>query len=160
MKTYFRILNYIRPYWKHLSASIIFSVLQALLNGASIYLAIPLLDTLFQQAGVAPEATQNFQKNIESKATGWLSGMLNDIFNYFKSIIFSGDTSEVLFKICILIIIAFLGKNMFGYLQSYYMAFVEQGMIRDLRNDSFRHLHKLPMSYFKNEKNCAGFRLF
>ncbi len=152
MKTYFRILNYIRPYWKHLSASIIFSVLQALLNGASIYLAIPLLDTLFQQAGVAPEGTQNFQKNIESKATGWLSGMLNDIFNYFKSIIFSGDTSEVLFKICILIIIAFLGKNMFGYLQSYYMAFVEQGMIRDLRNDSFRHLHKLPMSYFKNEK--------
>jgi subfamily B ATP-binding cassette protein MsbA len=32
------------------------------------------------------------------------------------------------------------------------MAFVEQGMIRDLRNDSYRHLHKLPMSYFKNEK--------
>lgn len=152
MKTYFRILNYIKPYWKHLSASIIFSVLQALLNGASIYLAIPLLDTLFQQAGVASGGTQNFQQNIDSKATGWLSGTINDIINYFKSIIFSGDTSEVLFKICVLIVIAFLGKNMFGYLQSYYMAFVEQGMIRDLRNDSYRHLHKLPMSYFKNEK--------
>jgi subfamily B ATP-binding cassette protein MsbA len=152
MKTYFRILNYIKPYWKHLSASIIFSVLQALLNGASIYLAIPLLDTLFQQAGVASGGTQNFQKNIDSKAAGWLSGTINDIINYFKSIIFSGDTSEVLFKICVLIVIAFLGKNMFGYLQSYYMAFVEQGMIRDLRNDSYRHLHKLPMSYFKNEK--------
>lgn len=152
MKTYFRILDYIKPYWKHLSASIVFSVFQALLNGASIYLAIPLLDTLFQQAGVASEEKQNLQQNFNANGTGWLSGTVNEVINYFKSIIFSGDTSEILLKICILIIIAFLGKNMFGYLQSYYMAFVEQGMIRDIRNDSYRHLHKLPMSYFKNEK--------
>lgn len=152
MKTYLRILNYIKPYWKHLSASIVFSVFQALLNGASIYLAIPLLDTLFQQAGVASEGKQNLQQNINANGTGWLSGAVNDLINYLRSIIFSGDTSDILLKICILIIIAFLGKNMFGYLQSYYMAFVEQGMIRDIRNDSYRHLHKLPMSYFKNEK--------
>lgn len=152
MKTYLRILSYVKPYWKHLSASVLFSIFQALLNGASIYLAIPLLDTLFQQAGVAAAGSQNVQQELGQKASGWLSSIINDAINYFKSIIFSGTTSEILLKICILIVIAFLGKNLFGYLQSYYLAFVEQGMIRDLRNESYRHLHKLPMSYFKNEK--------
>ncbi|HOI30593.1 MAG TPA: ABC transporter transmembrane domain-containing protein [Melioribacteraceae bacterium] len=152
MKTYLRILSYVKPYWKHLSASVLFSIFQALLNGASIYLAIPLLDTLFQQAGVAAVGSQNVQQDLGQKASGWLSSIINDVINYFKSLIFSGTTSEILLKICILIVIAFLGKNLFGYLQSYYLAFVEQGMIRDLRNESYRHLHKLPMSYFKNEK--------
>lgn len=152
MKTYLRILSYVKPYWKHLSASVLFSIFQALLNGASIYLAIPLLDTLFQQAGVAAAGSQNVQQELGQKASGWLSSIINDAINYFRSIIFSGTTSEILLKICILIVIAFLGKNLFGYLQSYYLAFVEQGMIRDLRNESYRHLHKLPMSYFKNEK--------
>jgi subfamily B ATP-binding cassette protein MsbA len=41
---------------------------------------------------------------------------------------------------------------LFGYLQAYFLAFVEQGVIKDLRNQAYRHLHKLPMSYFKNEK--------
>jgi len=150
MKTYFRILNYIKPYWKHLTASVIFSIFQALLNGASIYLAIPLLDTLFQQSGTVPVDSAKVSTNVQN--LNWLSRIVNDVIDYFKSIIFSGNTSEILLKICILIIIAFLGKNMFGYLQSYYLAFVEQGMIRDLRNESYKHLHKLPMSYFKNEK--------
>lgn len=152
MRTYYRVLNYIRPYWKHLSASIIFSIIQALLNGASIYLAIPLLDTLFQQSGSSAVNTPQVTTNIKTENLSWLSRIINDVIDYFKSIIFSGDTSEILLKICILIIIAFLGKNLFGYLQSYYLAFVEQGMIRDLRNESYKHLHKLPMSYFKNEK--------
>ena len=152
MRTYYRVLNYIKPYWKHLSASIIFSIIQALLNGASIYLAIPLLDTLFQQSGSSTVNTPQVSTNIKTENLSWLSRIINDVIDYFKSIIFSGDTSEILLKICILIIIAFLGKNLFGYLQSYYLAFVEQGMIRDLRNESYKHLHKLPMSYFKNEK--------
>lgn len=152
MRTYFRILNYIKPYWKHLTASIIFSIFQALLNGASIYLAIPLLDTLFQQAGVSSADSSSVSQNVSAQSSGSIGGIINDVINYFKEIIFSGDTSEILLKICILIVIAFLGKNLFGYLQSYYLAFVEQGMIRDLRNESYKHLHKLPMSYFKNEK--------
>ena len=50
MKTYFRILNFVKPYWKHLSLSVIFTILFALLNGLSVYLTIPLLDTLFQES--------------------------------------------------------------------------------------------------------------
>ena len=65
---------------------------------------------------------------------------------------FSGDKTTALFKICVIILFAFLAKNIFGYLQAYYLAYVEQGLIKDLRDSAYKHLHKLPMSYFKNEK--------
>lgn len=152
MKTYLRIVGYIKPFWKYLSISMIFTVFHALLNGASIYLSIPLLDTLFQQSGVQEKSSNQIQNHIQDKASGWLTDLISKIIDPIKEIIFSGDSSEILLKICLLVLITFLGKNLFGYLQSYFLAYVEQGMIRNIRNEAFNHLHKLPMSYFKNEK--------
>ncbi|MGK9476481.1 ABC transporter ATP-binding protein [Melioribacter sp. OK-6-Me] len=154
MKTYFRIVGYLKPYWKHLTASIIFTIFSALLDGASIYLSIPLLDTLFQQKGVSNASSSSALKNSGVDSVGDISlvQQLNRLLNEIQMFIFTGSISEVLIKICLLIIIAFLGKNLFGYLQAYFLAFVEQGVIKDLRNQAYRHLHKLPMSYFKNEK--------
>lgn len=152
MKTYLRIVSYIKPFWKYLAVSMIFTVFHALLNGASIYLSIPLLDTLFQQSGVAVETGNQISNQIQDKTGGWLSNLISQIIDPIKEIIFSGDSSEILLKICLLVLITFLGKNLFGYLQSYFLAYVEQGMIRNIRNEAFNHLHKLPMSFFKNEK--------
>lgn len=153
MKTYKRILNYILRYWKQLSSSIVFTFLSALLDGASIYLAIPLLDTLFRQAGIETSgSTSQITNQVSEKTGGWLSNFINEVSGSFQSYIFSGEMSDILFKICVLILIAFFGKNLFGYLQAYSLAHVEQGMIRDLRDDAYKHLHKLPMSFFKNEK--------
>ncbi len=151
MKIYFRILSYINPFRKHLTASIIFTILYALLNGASITLTIPLLDTLFAQN--QPTITvQTIPKTINAPIMGWLSNVIDSITSAFKNVVFSGTQNQILVKICLLLFLTFLFKNIFGYLQSYYLAFVEQGMIRDLRNQAYYHLHKLPMSYFKNEK--------
>lgn len=153
MKTYFRILNYIKRYWKHLSASIIFTIISSLLDGASILLSIPLLDTLFQQSGSGgSDSVQQIQTQIQNRGGSWFTNIFNDVMEAIKSYIFSGDTSEILLKICLLIVLTFLGKNLFGYLQAYALAHVEQGMIRDMRDEAYKHLHKLPMSFFKNEK--------
>ncbi|MCK7525991.1 MAG: ABC transporter transmembrane domain-containing protein [Ignavibacteriales bacterium] len=70
----------------------------------------------------------------------------------FNDFVFSGDKPEVLIKICFLILIAFLLKNIFGYLQGYFMAFVEYASMKDLRDDTYKHLHKLPIGYFKSER--------
>ncbi|MFA7228283.1 MAG: ABC transporter ATP-binding protein [Melioribacteraceae bacterium] len=152
MKTYYRVLQYIKPYRKHLSASVLFSILYALLNTVSVYMLIPLLNTLFQEKGALKAPSEAAVKQIDTPAGNWFSGIGNDISQSVKEYIFSGSDREILLKICLLIILAFLLKNVFGYLQAYFLAFVEQGMIRDLRNQSYVHLHKLPMSYFKNEK--------
>lgn len=151
MKIYLRILSYIKPFKKHLAASIIFTILYAVLNGASISLTIPLLDTLFAQNQVV-KTESDITKTINTPIMGWMNQIMDSITSSFKEIVFSGTQNQILFKICLLLFITFFLKNLFGYLQSYYLAFVEQGMIRDLRNEAYFHLHKLPMSYFKNEK--------
>lgn len=153
MKTYLRVLSYIKPYWKHLTASIFCTILFALLNGASIYLTIPLLDTLFQEQGKKPQTEQT---QVIDKAQGvlphWITDVKQSVSDAFNSYIFSGSKSQALMKICMLVLFTFLVKNIFGYLQAYYLATVEQGLIKDMRNSAYKHLHKLPMSYFKNEK--------
>lgn len=168
MKTYYRIINYIKPYWKHLTASVIFTIFYAALNGASVYLTIPLLDTLFQENSteVLHKTENDNTKNVSAKKqtsiedkkdTGsflpeWVSEKKEGMEEAFNNFVFSGSKTDALIKVCFLVLFAFLGKNIFGYMQAYYLAYVEQGVIKDLRNDAYKHLHKLPMSYFKNEK--------
>ncbi|MCB9210141.1 MAG: ABC transporter ATP-binding protein [Ignavibacteriales bacterium] len=154
MNTYRRILTFVFPHWKHLIVAIVCSLLYSGLHGASVYLSIPLLDTLFQQEDSPAKAiTQNHvTKNSESLIPDWISEMVADVSDSFNRYIFEGDTSDILLKICILIIIAFLGKSLFGYLEAYYLAYVQQGIIKSFRDKTYIHLHKLPMSYFKNER--------
>jgi len=154
LTTYLRILTYVKRFWKHLTVSIICTILFALFNGASVYLTIPLLDTLFQQR--AEEYRQDSSISSVPDESSWLpdsvAETIQNISDSFNNFVFAGSTSDVLFRIVILILLAFLGKNMFGYMQAYFLAYVEQGVIRDIRNQAYAHLHKLPMSFFKNER--------
>ncbi len=151
MKTYLRILSYVKPYWKHLVVSVFCTILYAILNGVSVYLTIPLLDTLFQQSKkvVVQHTTAN---PVSSILPDWVIQLGNEISQKFNEIILSGDKIDALIKICILVFVAFLLKNIFGYLQAYFLATVEQGTMKDMRDAAYKHLHKLPMSYFKKER--------
>ncbi len=153
MKTYFRILSYVRPYWRHLAVTVVLSILFAIFNGVSIYLVIPLLDTLFQESSVAP--------NVESTANGdivssfipdFLIDIKDSVVSWFVDFVYLGDKIEILVKICLIILIVFFLKNVFGYLQAYFMAYIEYASMNELRNAAYKHLHKLPLSFFKKEK--------
>ncbi|MCB0732365.1 MAG: ABC transporter ATP-binding protein, partial [Ignavibacteriae bacterium] len=78
MNTYRRILTFVFPHWKHLIVAIVCSLLYSGLHGASVYLSIPLLDTLFQQEDSPAKAiTQNHvTKNSESLIPDWISEMV------------------------------------------------------------------------------------
>ncbi len=151
MKTYLRILNYVKPYWKYLGISVVCTIMFALLNGISVYLTIPLLDTLFQQnQKTATVATTT--NPAASILPDWVLKIGNDISQEFNKLILSGDKIDALIKICFVVFFAFFLKNIFGYLQAYFLAHVEQGSMKDLRDEAYKHLHKLPMSFFKKER--------
>ena len=101
-----------------------FTVLFAVLNGVSVYLTIPLLDTLFQESATKQVTEQS--SNIEranSILPDWITALKDDLVNSFNNFILGGDKPEVLIKICVLILIAFLLKNLFGYGQGYFLGF-------------------------------------
>lgn len=123
-----------------------------MLNGVSVYLTIPLLDTLFQESAGKQAVSEVRSEKTPSVLPDWFSAVEEDVVTSFNNFILSGEKSDVLIKICLLILIAFFFKNIFGYMQGYFMAVVEHGAMKDLRDDAFTHLHKLPISYFKKER--------
>ena len=130
-----------------------FTILFAILNGVSVYLTIPLLDTLFQGSSSKQTTEQTSQiEKASSILPDWILNLKEDTVNAFNDFVLVGDKPEVLIKICLLILAAFILKNIFGYIQGYFMAFVEYASMKDLRDETYSHLHKLPIGYFKSER--------
>ncbi|MBK7631543.1 MAG: ABC transporter ATP-binding protein [Ignavibacteriales bacterium] len=153
MNSYYRIIKYTKPYWRHILLTFVFTILFAILNGLSVYLTIPLLDTLFQES--ASKQTTEQVRNIEKASSilpDWIIDIKDGAVKSFNDFVLVGDKPEVLIRICFLILIAFIMKNLFGYLQGYFMAFVEYASMKDLRDETYKHLHKLPIGYFKSER--------
>jgi subfamily B ATP-binding cassette protein MsbA len=148
MNIYRRVLRYLRKYTGLLSLSILCSILFSIFSGLSIYFIVPLLETLFKQRSMSeavPAATP-------AVVPGWIASIKEWLVSTFYQLVFRGDLGQSLLTICAIIVISFLLKNLFGYLQSNIMTHVEQGLIRDLRNDLYRHIHELPLAYFTNER--------
>jgi len=147
MNFYRRLLTYVRRYWLHLAGSVICTIFFSFFHAGSIYLSIPLLDTLFNQNPVVQSTTPS-----QSPSTGSIESLKNTVNQIIGEYVFRGTKSEALFRICFIILIAFLMKNLFGYGQAYLLAFVEQGVMKDVRDDLYRHIHNLSLGFFTNER--------
>ncbi|HEX9656047.1 MAG TPA: ABC transporter ATP-binding protein [Bacteroidota bacterium] len=148
MTVYWRVLKYAKPYLRYLGFSLLASILYSLFSAVSIYLLIPLLETLFKQdPKVAASASRS-----GSLVPSWLLDAKDWAVDQFQNFVFTGTTRESLFRIVMVILVAFLFKNLFGYIQSMLTTYVEQAMGRDIRGSLYRHLHQLPLSYFTGER--------
>ena len=148
MPTYFRVLRFVRKYWQKLAMSIVCTIFYSAFSGISIYLFIPLLNMLFNPEKPLYSAPSPNAMQIPLGMSGSLDRLKQGIIGY----VFSGTRMDALLKICFIIFAVFLLKNIFSYLQSFFMSFVEESVIKDLRNALYRHLHELPLGYFSNER--------
>lgn len=151
LEIYIRLLRLVKPYTKYLVISIACTVLYSIFSGISIYLMIPLLETLFtptESAGV-PQNPATVPPHSDVPAVG---SIIDNAKLAFQNYIMSGPATDVLLRVSVIIFLAFLFRNLFGYFQSYFMAYAEEGVIKDIRNALYRHLHNLPLAYFSNER--------
>ncbi len=150
MTTYARILSFIRPYRLALVLSIVCSVFFSVFSGMSIYLIMPLLQMLFT-GGAALQASAPSSPGA-ALLPGWIIAAKDAAADAFRHFVFRANPADSLLNICIIIVSAFFLRNLFAYLQSNLMIYVEQGLTRDLRNSLYRHIHELPLAYFTNER--------
>ena len=147
MNPFFRILRYILRYKVYVGLGIFCSLMYASTNGLSAYLVGPFVKTIF--TGVE-------SMKVESIELTGTTGIFKDVKNALQvqvnGLIGKGDRYEVLTRLCVLIIIVILIKNVFSYFQGYIMAYVEQGVVRNLREDVYTSYHRLPLRYFQKRK--------
>jgi len=74
---------------------------------------------------------------------------------WFEHFFLTGNPNRSLNRICLALLIVFLLKNIFDYLQSVLTVLVEQAVVRDLRNEVYAHLHELSLSFFHSRRTGA-----
>ncbi len=141
MKIYLRIVSYIKKYRKYIFLSVIMSLLFSVFSAVSVYLTIPLLKTLFTGG----------QTQASGSDTS-ITGFYQSIQQFFESFILSGSKESAILKISLLILAAFLLKNITGFFQSIFMQYVEKGVLRDIRFEMYEKINSLSIRYFTQEK--------
>lgn len=122
----------------------------------------PLLGTLFSPEGAfsdlsklaspTAQVTQiespNEDKNVLEKLVEIPDKVKFWIKDNVNSAIVRESKQQTLFRICWAAVLIALLKNLFLYIQGFFMAFVQQSFIRDIRNCLFEHYQRLSLAYF------------
>jgi subfamily B ATP-binding cassette protein MsbA len=153
VKTYFRLLGYLRPYRSRLLLALLCMVLYALMSAASLGMVAPFMRILFERSGVAGAAAGG----VAALAPGAdrLAGWPGPLKVWIEAALLDARPLVALERVCVLILVALALKNLADYLQAYLMVSVEQAAIRDLRSGMFTHLMELPLSFFQESRGGA-----
>jgi subfamily B ATP-binding cassette protein MsbA len=147
MNYFKKILKYAKPYTKFAWLNILFNILYAIFNVLTIVAFIPVLNILFKQENKI-EAKPIYDGSIFS-----LGDYAQDSFYYFISqkIEIDGNVKTLVF-VCLLTLFLFFFKNFFRYIASFVLAFLRNGVVKDLRDHLYRKILDLPISYFSEKK--------
>jgi len=152
VKTFLRLMSHVRPHGRSLTLALICMVFFAFFSGFSIGMISPFMRVLLKST------TAEQRREISRQATLELSDQtdLQKIRNYIElkaqKYILSSRPMISLERICFVILLVMLLKNLFNYGQIYLIAAVEQRVIKDLRERLYSHLYSLPLSFFHAQK--------
>jgi len=141
MKDFFKIARYILPYKKYAILNIVLNLISVFFSLFSFTMVIPFLQILFKTnsevSALLPWTYHNLQHNF---------------YYYLSFLIHHFGEMKALFLICILVVMMSLLKNFFGYMASWCMAPIINGVVRDFQHKIFNKIIKLPLSYFSDER--------
>lgn len=146
MEYFKKILRFAYPYKKYAFLNILCNIFYALFSALSFIALIPMLDILFKQDKL---------KVIKEPV---YSGILNAKDYYQELLAFKvqefaqSDASKALLLVISFIIILFFLKNIFRYLAMYFITFLRNGVLKDIRNELYHKTIHLPISFFSEKR--------
>ncbi|SNR38714.1 ABC transporter ATP-binding protein [Lutibacter flavus] len=146
MKYFRQILVYAKPYKMYGFFNIISNIFYALFGTLAFVSLMPMLKVLFKSA--EPINTPPVYSGITK-----LGDYIENSINYFitQKVNNEGELKALLFMI-VIIISTFLLKNIFGYLAMYFITFLRNGVLKDVRNDLYEKTVDLPLAYFSEKR--------
>jgi len=154
LRNLIKILSLIKNYKRFAYMNLFFNLLAVIFSLFSMTLLIPFLDLIFVKGD---DEFKTYYENGVGAFNFSIESAI-DLFNYHLSklimeapSITEGKASALLF-LCIVIVFSFFFKNLFGYLALFVMAKVRNGVLKDLRENTYKKLLVLPLSYYSEEK--------
>ncbi|MFP4845723.1 ABC transporter ATP-binding protein [Winogradskyella sp. PE311] len=145
MNYFKQVLGFARPYKGYAILNIACNIFYALFGTLSMVSLFPMLNVLFGK-------TEPLKVKPEWTGLGNVKDYGENYLNYFvtqKSI--EGHDDVLIFMVG-LVISMFLLKNIFAYLAMYFITFLRNGVLRDIRNALYNKIMLLPISYYSEKR--------
>ena len=145
MNYFKKILLFALPYKRFALLNILFNILYAFFSALSFVALIPILNVLFDKT---PKV------EVEPKYTGIfdLQNYIENTINYKVGSTLEDNPLKGLIIAIALILILFFLKNLFNYLAMFFITFLRNGILKDLRNSLYSKILAQPVSYFTEKK--------
>ena len=140
-----QIFRYAIPYKTYAVLNIISNVFYAFFGTMSMLSLFPMLKVLFGDSEpiyLKPE-WQGFT-NFTDYCENYL--------NYFVTLKKSEGNEDVLFFMVGFVIISFLLKNLSNYMAMFFITFLRNGVLKDLRNDLYHKITSLPCAFYSEKR--------
>ncbi|OUX37505.1 MAG: hypothetical protein CBE33_03140 [Candidatus Pelagibacter sp. TMED273] len=139
MNTFLRILKFTTSYRSLMIASIFSSIVYVVLNSLSIWLIGTMLGNIMSGDPSSIQSPSN----------------LNEQLNFLiQNLIGKGTQLEQIKRLCIMLGVIFLSKNILFYISNLIMAYVQNNVITKIRIKLFQHISTLSLSFFNNNKTA------
>lgn len=144
--TFFKILRYALPYKKFAFLNIFFNILYALFNTLSFVMLIPMLNVMFDK-------TKRVTIEPVYKGLTSLPAYSKDYLDYIVTTTTDEKGPQLSLLLMISLVISmFLLKNVFNYLAMYYVTFLRNGTLKDLRLALYDKVIHLPLSFYSEKR--------
>ncbi|MCO4823167.1 MAG: ABC transporter ATP-binding protein [Flavobacteriaceae bacterium] len=144
-----KLSRFIIPYKRYAYLNIFFNILYALFGTLSFVSLMPMLKVLLKTS------ERILEQPVRENYAGLLAygDYLNDFLNYFitTKIEADGQYSVLILMICIVLSTFFL-KNISGYFSNFFLAYLRNGILKDIRNELYYKTVVLPISYFTEKR--------
>ena len=148
MKTFWEIFGFGFRYKTLAILTIIGNLFFTLFNLLSLVLFIPFLQLIFKTKSTASATAA---PNYSGKITD-LPNFIADWYDYTMNKMVIQDPQKALFLVCIFVFAAFFLKNLSRYFAVWFQSEYRARVVRDIRNDLFEKVLKLPLGFHSNER--------
>ncbi len=141
-----KIFRFAKPYKKYMWLNIFFNILYALFSALSFVALIPMLTVMFG------DEEKLYKKPVYQDIFS-LKEYLMDYMNYYITVTSENSGLQYTLNVMIVAIISlFLLKNVFNYCAMYFITFLRNGILKDIRNAMYKKSVELPLSYFSEKR--------
>jgi subfamily B ATP-binding cassette protein MsbA len=141
-----KLSRFIVPYKRYAILNIICNIFYALFSTLAMVSLMPMINVLFG------ESKKVFDKPVYT-GIKHIKDYAENSLNYIVTTTTENEGPQrALLYMIILIIGLFLLKNLFNYLALFFITFLRNGVLRDLRDEIYYKVVTLPISYYSEKK--------
>lgn len=146
MKYFKKILRFAKPYQAYAWLNIISNIFYALFGTLAFVSLMPMLKVLFSTT------VEIYEKPVYTGISD-LGSYFERYMNYIitEKIEEVGELNALLIMIGV-VIGTFLLKNLFNYLAMFFITFLRNGVLKDLRNDLYDKVIRLPIAFYSEKR--------